>query len=98
MQQLCPTTVALSRADSATVSCCGCVRCWSGCYLPSQALTLAGLASIHFFAAASGVILSAVMYLATTFWSSLVQLKFLISAAAGDPELASLGGMIFFSA
>src|ERR1700712_2246539 len=68
----------------------------SRAYLPSQALTLSGLASTHFLAAASGVILSAVMYFATRFWSSLVQLKFLISAAAGEPELASLLDMILF--
>lgn len=42
----------------------------------SQASTLARLASTHFFAAASGVILSTAMYLATVFWSSFVQWKF----------------------
>jgi hypothetical protein len=42
----------------------------------SQASTLSRLASTHFLAAASGVILSTAMYLATTFWSSFVQLKF----------------------
>lgn len=42
----------------------------------SQALTLSGLASTHFFAAASSDSLSTAMYLATVFWSSLVQLKF----------------------
>ncbi len=41
-----------------------------------QASTLPRLASTHFFAAASGVILSTAMYLATVFWSSLVQLNF----------------------
>ncbi len=46
-----------------------------GRYL-SQASTLTRLSSTHFFAAASGVILSTAMYLATMFWSSLVQLKF----------------------
>ena len=43
----------------------------------NQASTLSRLASTHFFAAASGVILSSAMYLATVFWSSLVQVKFL---------------------
>ncbi|SDP71371.1 hypothetical protein SAMN04487981_13465 [Streptomyces sp. cf386] len=47
-----------------------------GSYL-IQASTLARLASTHFFAAASGVILSTAMYLATVFWSSFVQVKFL---------------------
>lgn len=42
----------------------------------TQASTLSLLASTHFLAAASGVILSTAMYLATVFWSSLVQLKF----------------------
>ena len=42
----------------------------------SQASTLSLLASTHFFAAASSVILSWAMYLATVFWSSFVQLKF----------------------
>lgn len=46
-----------------------------GCYL-IQASTLARLASTHFLAAASGVILSTAMYFATAFWSSFVQLKF----------------------
>jgi hypothetical protein len=41
-----------------------------------QASTLPRLASTHFFAAASGDILSTAMYLATVFWSSLVQVKF----------------------
>lgn len=41
-----------------------------------QASTLSRLASTHFFAAASGVILSTAMYLATVFWSSFVQLNF----------------------
>ncbi len=41
-----------------------------------QASTLPRLASTHFLAAASGVILSTAMYLATVFWSSLVQLNF----------------------
>src|SRR3954451_3456758 len=41
-----------------------------------QASTLARLASTHFLAAASGVILSTAMYLATVFWSSFVQLNF----------------------
>jgi hypothetical protein len=45
--------------------------------LGSQALTLSLLAVTHFFAAASGLILSWAMYLATSFWSSLVHLKFL---------------------
>ena len=43
----------------------------------SQALTLSGLASTHFLAAASAVILSSAMYLATWFWSSLVQCEVL---------------------
>jgi hypothetical protein len=55
-------------------------RAWStGFSTPdylSQASTLSLLASTHFFAAASGVILSTAMYLATVFWSSLVQLNF----------------------
>ena len=42
----------------------------------SQASTLSLLASTHFLAAASSVILSWAMYLATSFWSSFVQLKF----------------------
>jgi hypothetical protein len=42
----------------------------------SQASTLMRLASTHFFAAASGAILSTAMYLATVFWSSFVQVKF----------------------
>ena len=46
-----------------------------GCYL-IQASTLARLASTHFLAAASGVILSTAMYFATAFWSSFVQLNF----------------------
>ena len=41
-----------------------------------QASTLSRLASTHFLAAASGVILSTAMYLATVFWSSFVQLNF----------------------
>lgn len=41
-----------------------------------QASTLPRLASTHFFAAASGAILSTAMYLATVFWSSFVQVKF----------------------
>lgn len=45
----------------------------------SQALTLSGLASTHFFAAASSDSLSTAMYLATVFWSSLVQWKFFTS-------------------
>lgn len=42
----------------------------------SQASTLSRLASTHFLAAASSDILSTAMYLATVFWSSLVQLNF----------------------
>lgn len=42
----------------------------------SQASTLSRLASTHFFAAASGDILSTAMYLATVFWSSFVHVKF----------------------
>lgn len=42
----------------------------------TQASTLPGFAFTHFSAAASGVILSTAMYLATRFWSSFVQLKF----------------------
>lgn len=42
----------------------------------SQASTFERFASTHFFAAASGFILSFAMYFATRFWSSLVQLKF----------------------
>ena len=53
-------------------------RAGAGGYF-SQALTLSGLASIHFLAASSGDIPSSVMYFATRFWSSLLQLKFLIS-------------------
>ena len=45
----------------------------------SQAFTLSGLASIHFWAASSGGIPSSAMYFATRFWSSSVHLKFLIS-------------------
>ena len=48
---------------------------YRGVYL-SQASTLSRLASTHFFAAASGAILSTAMYLATVFWSSFVQLNF----------------------
>lgn len=42
----------------------------------SQASTLSRLASTHFLAAASSDSLSTAMYLATVFWSSLVQLNF----------------------
>lgn len=42
----------------------------------TQASTLPWFAFTHFSAAASGVILSTAMYLATRFWSSFVQLKF----------------------
>ena len=45
----------------------------------SHAWTLPGLSATHFLAAASGVILSSAMYLATRSWSSLVQVKFLMS-------------------
>ena len=47
--------------------------------------------SIHFFAVASGGHLVGADVLATGFWSSLVQLKFLIMAAAcfGRPILVS---------
>ena len=41
-----------------------------------QASTLSLLASTHFLAAASSDSLSWAMYLATSFWSSFVQLKF----------------------
>ncbi len=47
----------------------------SRCQL-TQAWTLSGLASTHFFAASSGVILSTAMYFATRFWSSLVHWNF----------------------
>lgn len=47
---------------------------------PSQALTFSGFASIHFFAAASAVIVPSAMYLATVFWSSLVHVKFFTSS------------------
>ena len=56
----------------------------------SQALTLLWLASIHFLAAAAGRFMpSLAMYSATWFWSSLVHLKFLIRATAGDSESAN---------
>jgi hypothetical protein len=45
-------------------------------YYLIQACTFSRLASTHFFAAASGAILSTAMYLATVFWSSFVQVKF----------------------
>jgi hypothetical protein len=45
----------------------------------SQASTLSGFAPIHFSAAASGDMPSAVMYFATRFWSLSDQLNFLIS-------------------
>src|SRR6478752_1834788 len=73
--------------------------CWGNlcAHLPSQALTLSGLASTHFLAASSGFMLSAVMYFATRFWSSLVQLKFLISAAPDEPDSANLVLSTLFS-
>jgi hypothetical protein len=62
----------------------------------SQALTLAGLASTHFLAAASGSILFSAMYLATRFWSSLVHLKFLTSWYAGLSACANFVETILF--
>ena len=57
----------------------GTTACWSSAGQDSHALTLSGLASTHFFAAASALILSSAMYLATRFWSALVQVKFFTS-------------------
>ena len=59
--------------------------------------TMSGLASIHFFAAASGSILSLAMYSATLFWSSLVHWKFLTSVYAGEPESANFFETSLFS-
>ena len=47
--------------------------------LASQASTLAWFSPTHFSAAASGSMPSSEMYLATTFWSSLVHLNALTS-------------------
>ncbi len=55
----------------------------------SQAATLSGLASIHFWAASSGVAPFS-MSRATEFWSSFVQLKFLTRIENGSPESMSL--------
>ena len=63
----------------------------------SQAFTLSGLASTHFLAASSSDSLSPAIYLATRFWSSLVQVKFLISVAAGLPEFMNSVRAILFS-
>src|SRR5680860_1777459 len=50
---------------------------------PIQASTLSGFSSTDFWAASSGSIPSSAMYLATTFWSALVQLKFCTRLYAG---------------
>ena len=53
-------------------------------------MTLSGLASTHFLAASSAVILSSAMYLATRFWSALVHVKFLTRSYAGLPRVGEL--------
>ena len=69
-----PAGFRVTRAASLRHPARGRGRCRVEPYL-IQASTLSELASTHFFAAASGVILSTAMYLATVFWSSFVQLK-----------------------
>ena len=63
----------------------------------SQAATLSGFASTHFFAASSGVMLSRDMYVDTRFWSSLVHWNFLTRPTAGEPEAANLAEMSLLS-
>ena len=62
----------------------------------TQASTLSGLSSIHFFAASSAAILSSAMYFATMFWSSLVHVKFLTRSYAGLPDSANFVATILF--
>ena len=64
----------------------------------NQASTLSGLSSIHFWAASSGSIPSSAMYFETRFWSSFVQLKFLIRSTAGEPDSANSVPISLFSA
>src|SRR4051794_26206036 len=56
----------------------------------SHWVTSSGCASRNFFAASSSLSLSTAIDFATRFWSSFVQVKFLITVYAGLPELANL--------
>ena len=52
-------------------------------------MTLALFAAIHFLAASSGFIFLPAIMTATAFWSCAVQLNFLITLTAGEPDFAN---------
>ena len=61
-----------------------------------QACHTVGLASIHCFAASSGLMLLFVMASATEFWSALPHLKFLMNVAASPEEFSHSVRTILF--